>query len=192
MQRNKINLRSFLHYKFLNSLFLGVSVGSIFTLYAPLEPSVYSLGGIVLALGMLFVAKLYHKILTIGYFFAILLLVETVILLAVIYFLLFSYSYTSAFLFYASYQFTFIFGSYLMRAETLFLKKRELLSLVDVAKQKGYLAGMLLSYLFYQLLEVAFAIANKEEQVYAMHFLLLITQLFIITFLVKSFNKKGR
>ena len=189
MQRNKINLRSFLHYKFLNSLFLGVSVGSIFTLYAPLEPSVYSLGGIVLALGMLFVAKLYHKILTLGYFFAILTLVEVVILLAVLYFLLFSYSYTSAFLFYASYQFTFVFGSYLMRAETLFLKKSMLLSLVDVTKQKGYLAGMLLSYLFYQLLEVVFAIANKEEQVYAMHFLLLFVQMLILYFLVKSFKR---
>ena len=185
----KIALRSFLHYKFLNSLFLGVSVGSIFTLYAPLEPSVYSLGGIVLALGMLFVAKLYHKILTLGYFFAILTLVEVVILLAVLYFLLFSYSYTSAFLFYASYQFTFIFGSYLMRAETLFLKKRELLSLVDVAKQKGYLAGMLLSYLFYQLLEFTFATTNKEEQVYAMHFLLLFVQMLILYFLVKSFKR---
>ena len=189
MITKKINLRSFLHYKFLNSLFLGVSVGSIFTLYAPLEPSVYSLGGIVLALGMLFVAKLYHKILTLGYFFGILALVEVVILLAVIYFLLFSYSYTSAFLFYASYQFTFIFGSYLMRAETLFLKKRELLSLVDVAKQKGYLAGMLLSYLFYQLLEFAFATTNKEEQVYAMHFLLLFVQMLILYFLVKSFKR---
>lgn len=192
MITKKLSLRNFLHYKFLNSLFLGVSVGSIFTLYAPLEPSVYSLGGIVLALGMLFVAKLYHKILTLGYFFAILALVEAVILLAVIYFLLFSYSYTSAFLFYASYQFTFIFGSYLMRAETLFLKKRELLSLVDVAKQKGYLVGMLLSYLFYQLLEVAFATTNKEEQVYVMHFLLLFVQMLILYFLVKSFKRNKK
>lgn len=181
--------KNYLRYKFLNSLFLGVSVGSIFTLYAPLEPSVYSLGGIVLALGMLFVAKLYHKILTLSYFFAILTLVEVVILLAVLYFLFFSYSYTSAFLFYVSYQFTFIFGSYLMRAETLFLKKRELLSLVDVAKQKGYLVGMLLSYLFYQFLEFAFTIANKEEQVYAMHFLLLFVQMLILYFLVKSFKR---
>lgn len=189
MITQKISLRNFLYYRFLNSLFLGISIGSIFTLYAPLEPSVYSLGGIVLALGMLFVAKLYHKILTLNYFFAILTLVELVILLAVLYFLLFSYSYTSAFLFYVSYQFTFIFGSYLMRAETLFLKKRELLSLVDVAKQKGYLAGMLLSYLFYQLLEFAFAIANKEEQVYIMHFLLLFVQMLILYFLVKSFKR---
>lgn len=189
MITQKISLRNFLYYRFLNSLFLGISIGSIFTLYAPLEPSVYSLGGIVLALGMLFVAKLYHKILTLSYFFAILTLVEAVILLAVLYFLLFSYSYTSAFLFYVSYQFTFIFGSYLMRAETLFLKKRELLSLVDVAKQKGYLAGMLLSYLFYQLLEFAFTIANKEEQVYIMHFLLLFVQMLILYFLVKSFKR---
>ena len=189
MTTKKLSLRNFLYYKFLNSLFLGVSVGSIFTLYAPLEPFVYSLGGIVLALGMLFVAKLYHKILTLGYFFAILALVEAVILLAVLYFLLFSYSYTSAFLFYASYQFTFIFGSYLMRAETLFLKKSMLLSLVDVTKQKGYLAGMLLSYLFYQLLEFAFGVADKEEQVYAMHFLLLFVQMLILYFLVKSFKR---
>ena len=189
MITQKISLRNFLYYRFLNSLFLGISIGSIFTLYAPLEPSVYSLGGIVLALGMLFVAKLYHKILTLNYFLAILTLVELVILLAVLYFLLFSYSYISAFLFYASYQFTFIFGSYLMRAETLFLKKSMLLSLVDVTKQKGYLAGMLLSYLFYQLLEFTFAIANKEEQVYAMHFLLLFVQMLILYFLVKSFKR---
>lgn len=64
-----------------------------------------------------------------------------------------------------------------------------LLSLVDVTKQKGYLAGMLLSYLFYQFLEVAFAIANKEEQVYAMHFLLLFVQMLILYFLVKSFKR---
>lgn len=189
MITKKLSLRSFLHYKFLNSLFLGISVGSIFTLYAPLEPSIYSLGGIALALGMLVVAKLYHKILTLSYFFAILLLVEAVILFAVVYFLLFSYSYASAFLFYASYQFTFVFGSYLMRAETLFLKKKELLSLVDVAKQKGYLLGIFFSYLFYTVLESVFTMHDKQEQVYTMHFWLLFTQILILYFLVKSFKR---
>ena len=38
----------FIRYKFFNSLFLGLSVGAIFTLYAPLEPSIYSLGGVFL------------------------------------------------------------------------------------------------------------------------------------------------
>mgnify|MGYP007000265896 len=67
----RINNRNFIKYKFFNSLFLGTSVGSIFTIYAPLEPSVYSLGGIFLALGMLFVATLYSKILNINYFYKI-------------------------------------------------------------------------------------------------------------------------
>jgi len=34
----------FIRYKFFNSLSLGLSVGAIFTIYTPLEPSVYSLG----------------------------------------------------------------------------------------------------------------------------------------------------
>ena len=52
----------FIRYKFFNSLFLGVSIGAIFTLYVPLEPSIYSLGGVILAMGMLLVARLYHYI----------------------------------------------------------------------------------------------------------------------------------
>ena len=38
----RINNRNFIKYKFFNSLFLGTSIGSIFTIYTPLEPSVYS------------------------------------------------------------------------------------------------------------------------------------------------------
>lgn len=181
--------RNFLYYKFFNSLFLGISLGSIFTIYAPLEPSVYSLGGIALALCMLFVAKLYHKILTIDCFFKISLAVELAVLLMVGSFLLLSYSYTTALIVYIAYQLTFTFGSYLPRAETLFLKKIELLSFLDIAKQKGYLAGMFLSYMFYKSQEFL-NIYDKELQVYNMHFLLLITQLFIIAFLVKSFKNK--
>ncbi len=52
----KINYRAFISYKFFNSLFTGISVGSIFIIYTPLSPSVYSLGGIVLAALMLVVA----------------------------------------------------------------------------------------------------------------------------------------
>lgn len=188
MQSKKINPRNFLYYKFFNSLFLGISLGSIFTIYAPLEPSVYSLGGIALALCMLLVAKLYNKILTIEYFFKISLAVESVAITMVSYFLLSSYSYTTALVVYIGYQMTFTFGSYLPRAETLFLKKSQLLSFVDIASQKGYLLGMLLSFIFYKFQEFFLNIYDKELQVYNMHFLLFITQLFIITFLVKSFS----
>ena len=75
----------FIRYKFFNSLFLGLSVGAIFTLYAPLEPSVYSLGGVVLAMGMLVVARLYHHILNARWFFYISLGVETLLLLAMLF-----------------------------------------------------------------------------------------------------------
>ena len=189
MQTKKINTREFLKYKLLNSAFLGLSVGSIFTLYAPLMPSVYSIGGIALALAMLFLAKLYSKILNINSFYKISLLVEFIMLFLILYFLLFSYSYSTALLFYVGYQATFVFGSYLIRAETLFLRRAKILEFVDVAKQKGYLAGLLLSYLFYQFLERLYGIEEKQTQVYLLHFLLLLSQLLIIFYLLKSFEK---
>ena len=113
----------FIRYKFFNSFFLGLSVGAIFTLYAPLEPSVYSLGGIVLAIGMLLVARMYHHILNAHWFFRISLFVEFVLLLAVLYFLLNQYNYQTALIMYIGYQVTFIFGAYLVRVETLLLKQ---------------------------------------------------------------------
>jgi len=186
----KINTREFIKYKFLNSLFLGISVGSIFIIYSPLEPSIYSFGGILLALAMLFVAKLYSKILNIYYFYRISLFVEIITLILVSGFLIFSYSYTTALLVYIGYQVTFTFGSYLVRAETVLLKKAKILTFLDVAKQKGYLAGMAISFIFYKLLENLFDISNNQIQVYNMHFLLFIMELFTIYILIKAFNNK--
>ncbi len=185
----KIDTRKFITYKFFNSLFFGISVGSIFVLYTPLEPSIYSIGGIILAIGMLFVAKIYTKILNINYFLKISFFVELIVLLVIVYFLIFEYSYMTAFLIYSGYQITFVFGSYLVRAETIFLKKSKKLSFIDIAKQKGYLVGMIVSYLFYKLLEYNFDIMNKQLQVYNIHFLLLGIQLITIYFLLKSFVK---
>jgi len=190
MQKTTLNIREFLKYKLLNSLFLGLSVGSIFILYTPLMPSVYSIGGIFLALGMLIVAKFYYKILNMEYFYKISLFVELVLLFIIGYFLIFSYSYTTAFIIYIGYQVTFTFGSYLIRAETLFLKRSKSIELVDVAKQKGYLFGMLISYLFYLFIENILSITDKQTQVYDIHLLLLILQLFIIFYLIKSFKDK--
>jgi putative membrane protein len=186
----KIITREFLRYKFLNSLFMGLSIGSIFIIYTPLEPSVYSAGGIILALSMLLVAKLYFKILHVEYFYRISLFVELILLFAMGCFLLFSQSYTTALIYYISYQATFTFGSYLVRAETLFLKKSSLLSFVDVVKQKGYLVGMLLSYLFYKLLENVLYVEDKNLQVYNMNIALFIVELAIIFFLIRSFSKE--
>jgi len=185
-----IVIRKFLWYKFLNSLFLGLSIGSIFTLYAPLNPSIYSMGGVLLALGMLLIAKQYSKILNINAFYQISLLVEFVLLFGIIYFLLFSYSYTTALIVYVGYQVTFVFGSYLVRAETLFLKYKKAIELVDVVKQKGYLLGMLLSYSFYQIIEYFFGIVDNQIQVYWIHYLLLVSQISIIMMLLASFRRK--
>ncbi len=186
----KINHRAFITYKFFNSLFTGISVGSIFIIYSPLSPSVYSLGGIVLAALMLVVAMFYAKILNNHYFFRISLLVEVVLLALVTYFLIFSYSYQTALIVYSGYQISFVFGSYLVRAETLAIKKNKILTFIDIAKQAGYLIGLAVSYLFYKIIEYQFAITDNQEQVYLIHYLLVGIEILIIYLLVKSFSKK--
>lgn len=185
----RINNRNFIKYKFFNSLFLGTSLGSIFTIYAPLEPSVYSLGGIFLALGMLFVATLYSKILNINYFYKISLFVELVILSVIIAFLLLSFNYQIALFVYIGYQLTFMFGSYLVRGETLIIKKDRLLTLIDVAKQLGYLLGLGASFLFYKFIEYQFQIIDNQTQVFYIHYFLLLIEIIVIILLVKSFEK---
>lgn len=178
----------FIRYKFFNSLFLGLSVGAIFTLYAPLEPSVYSLGGVMLALGMLLVARLYHQILNARWFFYISLGVETLLLLAMLYFLLFPYTYQTALIIYIGYQITFVFGSYLVRVETLLLEKDTLLTKLDTAKQLGYLLGMGASYLFYKILSF-YNVNDNQTQVYHLHFLLIMVEVLVIALIFKSFKK---
>jgi uncharacterized membrane protein YgcG len=190
MRHAAINLRPFINYKLFNSLFTGLSVGSVFTLYAPLAPSVFSLGGVVLALAMLVVAKFYVKIMNRDWFFRISLAVELVMLALVTYFLLFTYSYATALLMYVGYQATFAFGSYLVRAETILIPNRTVLTFLDVAKQKGYLIGMAVSYLFYKLLESGFGLTDNAAQVYQLHFLLLAVELVTISLLLKAFARK--
>ncbi len=185
----RIVYREFLKYKFFNSLFLGVSIGTIFLIYTPLSPSLYSLGGIFLAISMIIIAKLYIKILNINYFFKISLFVELVLLVIICFFLIFSYNYTTALVVYTGYQATFAFGSYLIRAETLFLKKIDLLKMVDIIKQKGYLIGMFISYLFYKIQTDFLHVKSHKTEVYNIHFLLLAIELIIIFYVLKSFSK---
>lgn len=185
----KIINREFISYKFFNSISLGVSVGSIFAIYTPLQPSIYSIGGILLALGMLFVAKFYSKILNIQYFYKISFLVEFIMLAIILFFLFSSYSYFTALFVYIGYQVTFTFGSYLVRAETLLLKRSAILTFLDVAKQKGYLWGMFLSFVFYKIIEEFFSIHTNQEQVYLLHYFLLLIEFIILFKLYKSFQK---
>ena len=181
----------FIRYKFFNSLFLGLSVGAIFTLYAPLEPSIYSLGGLVLAMGMLLVARFYAQILNTTWFFRISLTVEIILLLAILYFLAMQYNYQTALVMYIGYQVTFIFGSYLVRAETLLLQTDTLLTKLDTAKQLGYLVGMGVSYLFYKLLSTQ-GLSSSQDQVYILHYLLVVIEILIIWLIWKSFKKSLR
>lgn len=159
----QLNHRNYIIYKFFNSLFLGTSIGSVFIIYSPLEPAIYSIGGIVLALGLMGVALFYEKILNIGYFYIISLFVEIVILAVLISFLIFSYSYEIALCVYVGYQVTFIFGSYLGRVETLLLKKKRILKAVDISKQAGYMIGLLLSYVVFLFIGIKASDLNDKK-----------------------------
>ncbi len=184
-----MNYRYYLWYKFFNSFFLGLSVGSIFVLYTPLKPSIFSLGGIALAVGMLVIAKFYEEIMNIKYFYRITMLVEMTVLGFIISFLILKYSFVSALIVYLGYQLTFVFGGYLVRMETIALKKTILLSFADVAKQKGYLGGLISSYLFYKILGY-FGLSNKQIQVYDLHYMLLFLEIFILFLVYNSFKIK--
>ena len=191
MRITRLYPRRYFWYKFVNSLFTGLSIGSIFTIYAPLKPSIYSVGGVLLAIGMLIVAKFYEKLMTLRIFFFIALFVELVILILVSYFLVRPYTYSTALFVYAGYQLTFVFGSYLVRTETLFLRKKRLLSLVDIYRQAGYLIGLVLSFVFYRSLDVIFMVKANQEKVYDIHFVLLAVEVLIIILLVRSFRIKS-
>ena len=91
-----LNNKWFLTYKLFNSAFTGLSVGILFTIYNPLDPEIYSLGGIILASAMLILAKFYEKLLNIKSFYFISILVEACMLITVLVFLILKYSIVSA------------------------------------------------------------------------------------------------
>lgn len=184
----KIDVRAFIHYKFLNSLFAGLSIGSVFTLYSPIPQTVYSIGGILLAIGMMVIAKLYEKLIKIRYFFLFSTFVEVVMLSMIVIFILRPYNYVVSLLIYSGYQITFLFGNYLLRSETLFLKKIRILSKLDIYKQAGYLLGMAGSYGFYKFLEYFFYIRENRELVFYLHFILLALQILIIVQVLRAFR----
>ena len=187
----RLKKKYFLFYKLLNSAFTGLSVGIIFTIYQPIEDnSIYSIGGIFLASAMLLIAKFYEKLLNIHKFFQISIAVELIILITLLVFMTLQYTLTSALLVYIGYQITFIFGGYLVRAETLVAKEKVFLSKIDVNKQLGYLIGLAGSYIFYKSLDYGFNILDTKIQISILHYLLLSLQVTIILVLANSFSRK--
>jgi len=161
----------------------------LFTIYDPLDPLVYSVGGIFLAVAMLIIAKFYDKLLNIKSFYYISLMVELMMLFTVIIFVLLQFSLVSALLIYIGYQFTFTFGGYLVRAETLVAQDKELLGKIDISKQLGYLFGLGASFLFYETLKYGIEIIESKEQIIILNYILIVLQCFIIFFLIRSFSR---
>ena len=181
--------KNFLIYKLLNSSFTGLSIGILFKIYEPLDPEIYSIGGMVLAVAMIVIAKFYERLLNIQSFYRISLFVETVMLLTVISFLVLGYSLTSALLIYCGYQLTFIFGGYLVRAETLVTHRKELLSKIDMLKQAGYLVGLGASFVFYKVLDMGLGITVPNDQIIVLHYVLILLQSIILLLVISSFKK---
>ena len=181
--------KNFLIYKLLNSSFTGLSIGILFKIYEPLDPEIYSIGGMVLAVAMIVIAKFYEKLLNIQSFYRISLFVEAVMLLTVISFLVLGYSLTSALLIYCGYQLTFIFGGYLVRAETLVTHRKELLSKIDMLKQAGYLVGLGASFVFYKVLDMGLGITVPNDQIIVLHYVLILLQSIILLLVISSFKK---
>ena len=94
---------NFLLYKLFNSSFTGLSIGILFSIYEPIDPEVYSVGGMVLAGAMLIVAKFYERLLNIKSFFWVTILVESVMLMTIVTFMILKFSLTSALLIYCGY-----------------------------------------------------------------------------------------
>ena len=183
-----IHLRFYLWYKLLNAVFLGCSLGTIFIIYAPLNPKIFSIGGIALAIGAWILTLFYTKILKEKPYKAILIGIECIPFCYILAFLLFPNTFFGAIIIYTLYQITFIFGDYLGRAETLIFKHKHILSWLDKLKQIGYLLGLGIAFIFYTILEF-FEISQKEAQIYYIHFVLLLLQCAIFFTLICAFKR---
>lgn len=179
------NFKSFILFKALNSSFTGLSVGIFFTLYAPLKPIVYSIGGVLLALGIMLLARFYAKIMNFESFFRFSLFVELLMLVLIFVVLIGKFSLFTAMAVYSGYQLSFVFGGYLLRVESLVISEPKSLESIDIVKQIGYIAGLVLSYLFYQFTGGY----SSQEQVWLLHYGMLFLELAVIILLLKGFKK---
>ena len=191
LNSSTLNFGWFLAYKFFNSLFLGLSIGAVFTLYEPLSPATFSAGGVGLALATMVIATQYHRIFDPWWFFRLSLGVEVILLLGVIGVLIYPIEQPLALFIYLGYQVTFALGSYLVRCETLLVVEQRRLTQLDVTKQIAYLIGMGASWAAYLLMENHFAVVDKAAQVVAIHGPLLVIEAAVIACLVLAFSRAG-
>lgn len=191
LNSSTLNFGWFLAYKFFNSLFLGLSIGAVFTLYEPLSPATFSAGGVGLALATMVIATQYHRIFDPWWFFRLSLGVEIIILLGVIGVLIYPIEQPLALFIYLGYQITFALGSYLVRCETLLVVEQRRLTQLDVTKQIAYLIGMGASWAAYLVMEKHFAVVDKAAQVVAIHGPLLMVEVAVIVCLVLAFSRAG-
>ncbi|RAX57607.1 hypothetical protein CCZ01_05550 [Helicobacter monodelphidis] len=188
------------NYKLYNSLFSGLSIGSVFVIYTPLPPITYSIGGIFLAIAMWAVAYLYPKILNRHSYYKILLFIELLPFFIILIFI-FSYIFISrstplyiAILIYSFYQIIFIFGNYLLRAETMIFHHKQAIMALDISKQQGSFIGLILAFILYAFIEWQQSFRtptnyDKQEQIFYIHLVLLINQILVIHSLIRSFQR---
>jgi putative membrane protein len=191
LNSSTLNFGWFLAYKFFNSLFLGLSIGAVFTLYEPLSPATFSAGGVGLALATMVIATQYHRIFDPWWFFRLSLGVEVVILLGVIGVLIYPIEQPLSLFIYLGYQVTFALGSYLVRCETLLVVEQRRLTQLDVTKQIAYLIGMGASWAAYLVMANHFVLVDKAAQVVAIHGPLLVVEAAVIACLVLAFSRAG-
>ena len=180
---------AFIRYKFLNSLFLGLSVGAVFVLYTPLSPAVFSAGGLGLALGTLIVATQYRRILVPAWFFRLSIAVELITLSGVTAVLVLPIALPLALFVYIGYQITFSLGNYLVRCETLLMGSVEQLRQLDIAKQAGYLLGMAAAWAIYTGLEHWLMVSEETAQVVSLHWVLWGLEVLVLGALWRAFNR---
>ena len=180
---------AFIRYKFLNSLFLGLSVGAVFVLYTPLSPAVLSAGGLGLALGTLIVATQYRRILVPAWFFRLSIAVELITLSGVTAVLVLPIALPLALFVYIGYQITFSLGNYLVRCETLLMGSVEQLRQLDIAKQAGYLLGMAAAWAIYTGLEHWLMVSEETAQVVSLHWALWGLEVMVLGALWGAFNR---
>ena len=192
LNSDAIDFEWFLTYKFFNSLFLGLSIGAVFTLYEPLSPAIFSAGGIGLALATLVVATQYHRIFSPYWFFRLSISVEIIILLGILAVLTNPLGKPVALFVYLGYQFTFALGNYLVRCETLLFVDNRRLGQLDMAKQVAYLVGMGSSWLGYQIFATQFNMTDKVKQVTMLHWPLLVIEVIIIFCLIFAFRSSRK
>lgn len=182
-----LNNRIYLKYKFINSLFFGLSIGMLYTMYSPIPPSYHSFMGIITALGVIVMTKYYNKIMNFQYFYYICIFLEILTFIALSGFMILGFNLSAALWYFVITNITFIFGTYHMRTETIIIKKTILFSMLDKLKQYGYLMGLFISYIFYQTLDYI-GYTDKFDQVANIHYLLILVQAYII-YLVLNMKK---